>query len=264
LLATALFHVLPVGAGLEVVLVGVMVFVVRGLGPANYGIAATGITALVVFLVALNGIAPNEVMLARGWNTALGGAVALCAYAIWPTWERTQLQETMARMLDAYRAYFHGVRGAYERADAGAQNLDRLRLEGRRARTNLEASADRVGSEPGTRAEQARILGGMLANSHRLAHAMMALEAGLSASRPAPARPEFRVFADHVEATLESLAGALRGRRLEELPDLREDHHALLRSGDGGRYALVNVETDRVVNSLNTLTEDVVGWLQQV
>ncbi len=47
--------------------------------------------------------------------------------------------------------------------------------------------------------------------------------------------------------------------QLKEFPDLREDHHVLLQSGDQKieRYALVNVEADRIVNSLNTLREQV-------
>jgi hypothetical protein len=46
---------------------------------------------------------------------------------------------------------------------------------------------------------------------------------------------------------------------LNEFPDLREDHRVLLQSGDQKieRYALVNVEADRIVNSLNTLREQV-------
>jgi len=106
----------------------------------------------------------------------------------------------------------------------------------------------------------------MLASSHRLIHAVMALEAGLHGSRPAPARPEFRRFANDLELTLHSLAGALRGSPLTpaDLPDLREDHHALTHSGDPEteRYALVNVETDRITNSLNTLSEELLSRLK--
>jgi hypothetical protein len=49
------------------------------------------------------------------------------------------------------------------------------------------------------------------------------------------------------------------------LPDLREDHHALRQSGDPhvDRYALVNVETDRMVNSLNTLAGHVLDYTQR-
>jgi hypothetical protein len=52
--------------------------------------------------------------------------------------------------------------------------------------------------------------------------------------------------------------------QLQEFPDLREDHHVLLQSGDPKieRYALVNVEADRIVNSLNTLREQVMERVQ--
>lgn len=103
-----------------------------------------------------------------------------------------------------------------------------------------------------------------MASSHRLVHAMMALEAGLASSRPVPARRAFHPFADAVETTLEILAGVLRGAPLDrsKLPDLRERHRELVRSGDSltERYALSNVETDRITNSLNTLSEDACRW----
>jgi hypothetical protein len=103
----------------------------------------------------------------------------------------------------------------------------------------------------------------MLASSHRVVHAMMALEAGLSRSNPVPARESFHTFANDVELTLYYLAGALRGSPVHksEMPDLREDHHALVESGDSltERYALVNVETDRITNSLNTLSEQILN-----
>jgi hypothetical protein len=49
----------------------------------------------------------------------------------------------------------------------------------------------------------------------------------------------------------------------EDLPNLREDHYQMVHSGDGGvdRYALVNVEADRITNSLNTLAEQTLRWL---
>ena len=114
-------------------------------------------------------------------------------------------------------------------------------------------------------AEKLTLLGAILASSHRLAHAMMALEAELYLSYPATTRATFQALGNHIELTLYSLASALRGSTLrkEELPDLREDHHALVGGGDSltERFALVNVETDRITNSLNTLTEEVLRWV---
>jgi hypothetical protein len=129
------------------------------------------------------------------------------------------------------------------------------------ARTKLEASSDRLSAEPGTRAEQMNQLNALLASSHRFTHAVMALEAGRLHTAAVPARTATRKFAADVEKTLTLLAAALRGTRvqLNEFPDLREDHHVMVQSGDPKieRYALVNVETDRIVNSLNTLREQV-------
>ena len=76
------------------------------------------------------------------------------------------------------------------------------------------------------------------------------------------AKTAFGAFTTDVEKTLELLAAALRGKHvhLNEFPDLREDYHVLVQSGDPRieRYALVNVEADRIVNSLNTLREQVI------
>lgn len=165
-------------------------------------------------------------------------------------------------MLDAYREYFHSLAESYVRNEGGSTGeLDRVRLNARMARTNLEASIDRLGAEPGTTAEQMSRLNALLASSHRFVHALMALDAGWLHTAAVPARPAFHKFAADVEKTLALLAAALRGTRvqLSEFSDLREDHHVLLRSGDQKieRYALVNVETDRIVNSLNTLREQV-------
>jgi len=94
---------------------------------------------------------------------------------------------------------------------------------------------------------------------------MMAFEAALLTIHPVPAREPFHRFADEAELTLYYLAAALRGApiHVEELPNLREDHNALVHSGDAlnDQYALVNVETDRITNSLNTLTGELLRWM---
>jgi uncharacterized membrane protein YccC len=265
-LATGLFHALHPGMYADVALIAVMMFLMRWIGPKNYGVFVMAVTALVVVLIAMTGADPRSLMAARGMNTVAGGSIALLAYWLWPTWERKQVSEVIARMLDEYRAYFRAVRESYEEPDAALDpERDRVRVAARLARSNLEASIDRLSAEPGTTPELARLLSGILASSHRMVHAMMALEAGLYTSQPVPVREEFRTFANDVELTLYFLAAALRGSPLspDSLPDLREDHHALLDSDDAyvERYALVNVETDRIANSLNTLTEEIAHWL---
>ncbi len=230
-------------------------FILRCFGPGNYGIFVTAVTAIVVLLIAMSGISPKEVMASRAWNTLAGGAIALLAYWVWPTWERTQFSEAMAQALDAYRNYFRAIRSSYLFPGAPAVGeLDRTRIAGRVARTNVEASIDRLRVEPGTSAETVSRFNSILATSLRLAHALMALESGLYGGVPAPPEETFQPFADHVELILSHLAAALRGSppTVDSLPDLREDHRKLVQSGAA---AFIAVETDRITNSLNTLAE---------
>jgi uncharacterized membrane protein YccC len=266
LLATAMFHFLPPGAGLEVILIAFFVFLMRWVGPANYGIFGVAISALVVLLVSFTGVAPKDVILARGLNTITGGVLALAIYAIWPSWERTQVGEMMARLLDAYLEYFSVVLEEASRTDAAVsvERLDKARLAARLARTNAVASVERMRGEPGTRAQEVALLSGMLASSHRFVHAVMSIEAGILPSQHPPVRPAFRTFAADVSSTLTGLATSLRHSRqpLPRWPDLREGHRCLIEAPGAAaeQYALANVEADRMTNSLNTLREQVEGW----
>jgi uncharacterized membrane protein YccC len=266
LLSSAIFHVLAPPIALQVAFIAVFAFLLRAYGPANYGIVAVTITGLVVFMFAATGVRPGEVIVARGLNTFVGGALALLAYRLWPTWERTQVPDALARMLDAYREYFQAVRDSYLHPETSlATELDRTRLAARLARSDIEASVGRFLIEPGTLPARATVIEAILADSHRFIHAVMSLEAGLLTSGAVPARAAFRTFANDVDLTLYFLASALRGSAIApaDLPDLREDHHALVSSGDSRvqRYALVNVETDRITNSLNTLSGETFRWL---
>jgi uncharacterized membrane protein YccC len=266
LLATAMFHFLPPGVGLEVVLIGAFVFLLRWIGPANYGIFGIAVSALIVLMIAITGVAPKNVIWARGLNTLMGGTLALIAYAVWPTWERTQVDEVVARLLDSYRLYFTNVIEYLEgNPSVTPTDLDRLRLASRLARTNALASVDRMQAEPWTRADDIPLLTGMLASSHRFIHAVLSVEAGFVAGNKI--RDEFRAFASDVNAVLAGLAAELR-RTLpagHKWPDLREDHRRLIQNPLGiiEQYALVNVEADRMTNSLNTLREQVERWTKR-
>jgi len=50
----------------------------------------------------------------------------------------------------------------------------------------------------------------------------------------------------------------------DDLPDLRQAHNAIMEShaGPADRYQLINVETDRITTSLNTLSEQVDAWVR--
>jgi uncharacterized membrane protein YccC len=275
-LATALFYFLPHTTSVLILQVLVFTFLLRWVGPPNYGIFAIAVSGLIVGLITILGVEPSVVIWARGVNTAVGGCLALLAYWIWPTWERAGVPEQISQLLDAYREYFHALTqdyvnsartGGVEARLQESSDLDEKRLATRRARSNLEASMDRVSAEPGTTAEQMNQLNAMMASSHRFVNAVMALEAGWRHMPPSRARAEFGAFAEDVEKTLFLLAITLRGTRVrtKDFPDLREDQQRLVQSGAAPtqQYALVDVEADRITNSLNTLREQVTEWVRE-
>src|SRR5882762_5316859 len=260
LLATALFHFLPIHTAMEIVLIALFTFLMRWIGPANYGIFGVTVSALVVLLISITGVAPKDVIAARGANTIIGGAFALLAYVLWPTWERNRVPELLAELLTAYRRSFRSIcRALLEPGSVVARERERTRQAARTARSNLEASIERLAAEPGVSPAQLAHVNALLAASHRFAHAMIELEASIPQAPAQPSRPEFRAFADDIERTLKLLAGKLSGEHIveREFPDLRESHSRLVRSGDPqiARYATTNLEADRMANSLNTLWE---------
>lgn len=268
LLATLLYHGLPHSAFTQLVLMGVFTFFLRYVGPGNYGVFSIAISGLIVFLIAETGVPPAQVVVERFVNTSAGGVLALLAYMLWPTWERKQVSETMAEMLDACRGYFRAVAERFGRDEPELEAmLDRTRNEWRRARSNAEASVDRVAAEPGTSAQKLDCLTSMLASSHAFVHAVMGLEAGVLENPPHTPPEAFRVFANNVEFTLYFLAAALRGSPAahQTLPKLRDDHRRLLAARE--QFSPVDefvlIETDRLTVSLNTLREQVLRYTGQ-
>jgi uncharacterized membrane protein YccC len=268
MLATVLYRELRPAPMAQVLLVGIFAFFLRYLGPANYGIFTVAISGLIVFLIAATGAnSPEEVVVARAANTTAGGLLALLAYALWPTWERTQVPEAMAAMFDASRVYFQMV---IQRLTTGDDSLnaalDDSRRAWRRARTAAEASVDRVFAEPGITPGTRDCLSSMLASSHALVQAIMGLEAGAMKTSVHTSPDALNIFAKDVDFTLYFLAAALRGSRAagQSLPQLREDHRRLIESrasfSENDEYILI--ETDRLTVSLNTLREQAMRYVQ--
>jgi uncharacterized membrane protein YccC len=261
-LATVLFRYLHTGAATDIALMAVFMFLLRWVGPANYGIFVTALSAMVVLLISSTGVSPQPVILARAQNTAIGGILALIAYIVWPTWERTQVGPALAEMIERYREYFGAVIQAYG-GENGA-NPGPARLRARLARSNAEASVDRLSAEPGVTRQQRATLGAIMASSHSFVHAVMAMESALYHTKPVPMRPATREFAIEVMDALGIIATWLRGQgdHHAHIPDLRTAHTGILRSpaAPSERYTLIDRETDRITTSVNTLAEQARRW----
>jgi uncharacterized membrane protein YccC len=230
--------------------------------PINYGLFTLTITAYVVFVIGLAGsgteTSPERTIVDRVLSTLIGGAIALVAYAAWPTWERRLLPRRFAELLEALSRYGSAIFGAYlapERASDG--KIHDLQLGAWLARSNAEASFDRMSAEPvkpDTLTVRAAL--GILAASRRYGLALLSL----NVHRPREAIAACDAFAELSSActtSLAVLAQSLRTRRKPaKLPKMRELHSAFVAAiGTNANVesSVAAAETDLMVDAINTI-----------
>jgi uncharacterized membrane protein YccC len=257
-LTTALLHITPHDPWTHLALMAVLCMTFRYLATAHYGIAVAALTGTVVILLSFEGVNSGTAVMDRVLNTALGSGMALLAYVAWPTWERGRARAALSDMLDAYANYLH----ALARPDRRETHRE-ARSAARTARTNAQASLDRMQAEPATPLALLELANALFLNGNRLARTAMTLEALLHNCDSLPEQAEVTHFIDRATSQLHTLAVALRANQIPqtvlELRPLQRSLSALLAMADDRPRAeqLVRI-SDRLVDNINTLTH-VVG-----
>jgi uncharacterized membrane protein YccC len=252
-LTTTLVHWLPSNAWAWLAVMAVLCAAYRYFGPVHYGVAVAALTGMVVLLLALAGEPPESTMVPRMIATVIGSVMALVAYGLWPTRERTQIRTALARLLRAYAAYVASLGAA-----SGAHARREARNASRVARTNAEAALERLLAEPGSSAAIAQLTQSLLANSNRLARTTMTLEATLFGADAAPERERIQALTAQGARALEQIAEALE-RQAEPAPvspslrALQRDLAGQLDTGALALHAELATLSDRLVDNINTL-----------
>lgn len=253
-LTTVLLHLAPDDVWAHLLLMALLCMSFRLLAGAHYGIAVAALTGTVVILLSFEGVAPGSAVVDRTINTAMGCAMALLAYAVWPTWERGRIRARQAEMLDAYAAYLH----ALAQADEPPGALRETRTAARTTRSNAQASIERMRSEPATRPGLLALAQALFANGNRLARSAMTLEALFADFATLPAQPGVRQFVETVADTVHGIAAAVREQRgVETLPNLRAMQRELAARVEAGGDRAASESwlriSDRLVDNVDTL-----------
>jgi hypothetical protein len=194
---------------------------------------------------------------------------------LWPTWEGTSAAEKFARLFLAQGRYASALLRAYTRP-GGADNeeLGQLRIPARRARTDAEASADRLAGEPDHPPMTKQTARALESAGHRIAQACVALGAvvathhsasGTAVVADADLQNVLDRLADGITDSVGRLAAALRAAGPEgagspaSLPQLRALQRAIwLRLAGQDAPPLVDeaagllTATDSLVDAINT------------
>jgi len=252
-LTTALLHFAPNEVWVHLALMAALCMSFRYLATAHYGVAVAALTGTVVILLSFEGVDSSAAMADRVINTALGSVMALLAYVLWPTWERGRARAALSDMLDAYADYLHAL-ARPDRRDTHRE----ARTAARTARSNAQASLDRMRAEPATPHALLELANALFANGNRLARTAMTLEALIDDHDNLPEKVEMCVFVDNAATALHEIASSLRTQRApERLPDLRNlqrTYAALLNMAEDRHAAeLLTRISDRLVDNVNTL-----------
>ncbi|MGH8146396.1 MAG: FUSC family protein [Rhodanobacteraceae bacterium] len=206
-LITVVLHFVGIGNfWAALALMALLCFGFRELASVHYGIAVICLTGLVVILLSFYGVPPAVALHARALDTTLGSALALIAYVVWPTWERGRERAEVAHMLEAYRDYLAAVLHDDSRARR------ETRIAARAARSNAQASLDRLRAEPASRANLPRAEA-LVAQANRLVRAATVLEAARHELSDGPTPAATTAFSDQCTAALTEAALALREQR---------------------------------------------------
>ena len=252
-LATLIVWLYPPGHAALVGLILVFVYGCYALFRINYAVFAVCLTAYVIFLLMLSGVGEMTAATLRAIYTIAGGALALLAYAVWPTWAGRGAKPALAAMLDAQRTYVRDLLASYEDpARLDLRRLHRLRSTARLARSNTEAVIERMLDEPKSRRALSRRRAlGLLAASRRHALGALALHSGLEQGSMAPV-PGIGLLRSQIDASLAEIAAALREDRAPApLPPLRQTERGL----DADATARLGAEADAMVDAINAMAE---------
>lgn len=256
LLTTALLRFALDADWARLALFAALCFGFRQLVTMHYGIGVMLLTSLIVILLSFDGQSAAATMSARALGTGLGSALALVAYLLWPTWERGRVRSTLAELLDAYRHYFNALLGDDARVRAD------VRAASRSARSNAQASLDRLRGEPRRVQQPLAFAEDVFANANRFLRAAMLLEAARQHGTGLPTHVAAGAFAASVDSALTRIAQALR----DETPvadgiDLRPAQRALASAIDATAaddaqrlYGAAWIDaSDRIADILDTL-----------
>jgi uncharacterized membrane protein YccC len=254
LFTTALFVFLHPSLDMQIALIGILTFVLRFLGVANYGFFAATVGGLIVLLASVAGADPQPLIAARAQYTVLGGLIAVVVYVAWPTRGEGQAGAAVVALLEAYRRYFELITNRIRGIEVPEDEIDRARLATRTSRSNAELAVDALEGEPSA-AGRRTLYSALGAASNRFVHAVMMLNA---ADDESVSDEAFDLYCAEANRTLGLLIRAMRGENVSanEFPDLREIYERWAKSSGVGHPLLLG-ELDRMTNSLNTLSERV-------
>jgi uncharacterized membrane protein YccC len=239
--------------GTIVVLLTLLACAGYALFPANYALFSVVLTVLVALLADFSGGSPASALGDRIVDTAIGTAIALAAFALWPTREQPHALECLTRYVTAEGRWLDAILAAYTGIDA-RQSVRSARLAARRARTEAWEAVGLALAEPPRRRPDGRPWQGLLAAMDQVSECALVLLATMhnGARAPHEALAPYRAALDDsftaTVAWLHSDPWPKGAARAEQARPRDQDLDAAERDSV---LTAVSAETDRILATLD-------------
>jgi uncharacterized membrane protein YccC len=170
--------------GAIVAMLAILAFTAYAVFPANYALFSVVLVVLIALLVEFSGGSPVGALVDRILDTALGTAIALAAFMVWPTREVPRTLECLAVYVAAEGRWLDAILNAYAGDDLPP--LRSTRLAARRARTEAWDAVRRALAEPPRRRPDDRPLRSALSAMDEISERALTLAAAVHDGARAP------------------------------------------------------------------------------
>jgi uncharacterized membrane protein YccC len=191
-----------------VVLLALLAGAAYAVYPANYALFSVVLVVLVVLLVEFSGGSPVGALIDRIVDTAVGAAIALGAFTLWPTREAPETHERLAAFVTAQGLWLDAILHAYS-DDGGRRLLRPTRLAARRARVEAWDSVRRALAEPPRRRPDARPLRAVLTAMDDVSESALVLAAAVHDGARAP-REALAPYLTALSGSFNEIAASIR------------------------------------------------------
>lgn len=205
LLMSLLLHWFLQSPAARLIMMALACFVFREMAPRHYGLGIAALSGMLVLMLALAGEPAMPLVEARATATVAGSLLGLAGYLVWPSWERSRVRTTLAGMLRAWSDYLESLKQSDATVHSDARSAARA------ARSNAQASLERLHQEPRTGAGLLAAGEEFFVTGNRLARAAIALDALLLDQPQLRSLPGLADLLDELSRHATALAARLDG-----------------------------------------------------
>jgi len=236
--------------GAIVAMLALLAFAAYAVFPANYALFSVVLVVLIALLVEFSGGSPVGALVDRILDTALGTAIALAAFIVWPTREMPRTLERLTEYVAAEGQWLDAILNAYAGDDL--QPLRSTRLAARRARTEAWDAVRRALAEPPRRRPDDRPLRSLLSAMDEISERALTLAAAVHDGARAP-REALAPYRTALDRGFHGIVSSLHGGAWSPPPLPPNDTHAVVEHDPTLRT--VAAETASVLAELSRLEQ---------